>query len=95
MDKEKEMSWIAIQIRKQSKFKVVKNSNSFKLEFEVEEPEWVSIYINGKHADLGTFLLDKDQLTFTDEVERGSEIIVRDFIRVGKTKKQKQNTKEN
>ena len=85
---------ITIQIRKETKFKTQKASNQFKLDFEILDPEWASVYVNGKYMDLGTFSLNKDQLLLTEEVPRGTEIIVKDFERVGKTKRQKTMTKE-
>lgn len=84
---------ISIQIRKETKFKVKENGNRFKLDIEVLDPEWAEVYVNGKFMNLGTFSFEKDVLLLTADVEKGTEIKVRDFQRVG-NKSRKQIRKE-
>lgn len=80
---------LSIQIRKETKFKAKTSTNIFKLDIEVLDPEWASVYVNKKYMNLGTFSFDKDVLSLKKPIEKGSEVLVRDFERIGKIKRQK------
>ncbi len=84
---------IAYHLRKETKFKATQLSNVFTLDIEVLDPGWACVYINRKYMDIGTYKFDKNNLLLKKAVEKGTEIKVRDFEKVGKTKRQK--TKEN
>lgn len=80
---------LTLQLRKTTKFRVQQKSNTFKLDIEILTPDWVSVFVNKKFMDLGTFTVSPNILTFTEEIDSGAEIVIKDF-EIGKKKKRKE-----